>query len=81
MLGDMPPSLPCPQANMRMLPPPREILNVGKIYKVAQFCTDLSKGFRSSTQPTQFKVFGSNTKRIALYLDMIGLEQLKRSQL
>jgi hypothetical protein len=27
-----------------LLPPPREILNVGKIYKVAQFCTDLSKG-------------------------------------
>jgi hypothetical protein len=27
-----------------LLPPTREILNVGKIYKVAQFCTDLSKG-------------------------------------
>jgi hypothetical protein len=33
-----------PSYKTPLLPPPREILNVGKIYKVAQFCTDLSKG-------------------------------------
>jgi hypothetical protein len=38
-----------PSYKTPLLPPPREILNVGKIYKVAQFCTDLSKGdFRLS---------------------------------
>jgi putative ABC transport system permease protein len=43
-----------------LLPPPREILNVGKIYKVAQFCTDLSKGHLVTSDWNFQRIFGAD---------------------